>query len=324
MGLERNGKMKTGKYRYLIERHCALNGCEQNTLERHLWNLKEFMKFNRNKEFTRKAVENFKLRLIKRGYQANGINSCLSTLRILAVKLREDRLLEEDFSPTIKNLPIKPSNISILTVPEIIALIDCPRAWGPNKKSADRRKFDLAIKLITYCCYRRETLLRLKVENIDFYQGVIRAIGKRSIIVTHKLPEELADELKDWVISQGLKPNDWLFPGKGSFPMGSSTLQNELKRRAKFLGITKRVNSQTLRKSMITNLYLEARDAFGVQQFVGHRSISSTLRYIQLTPKDLNNIEEKHPINIYLKKKRMQTLNQVIEIPAPITISKPS
>ncbi len=308
--------MRVGKYKLLIERYCEINACEAKTLERHFWNLKEFVKFHRNKKFTRESVENFKRSLIRKGRFASSVNSAMSTLRILTRELRKEGIIPEDFSPSIKNLPVKPSTIVILDPAEIESLIECPRSWGPNRKTADRRKFDLAIKLITYCCYRRETLLSLKVENIDFYHGDIRAISKRSMITTHKLPEELAEELKEWVLERQAKPEDWLFPGKGGSHMGTSTLRDELRRRAKFLGISKKVNAQTLRKSMITNLYLVTRDAFGVQQFVGHKSIGSTLRYIQLAPKDLDHIIQKHPIVVYLKKKRLKKLKKLIKEPS--------
>ena len=77
------------------------------------------------------------------------------------------------------------------------------------------------------------------------------------------------------------------------FPMTIRTAQLMVKRRAERAGIETRVTPHMFRHSLATDLLKRGIDVRVVQEFLGHRSISSTQVYTHVTNKDLKDIHTK-------------------------------
>lgn len=77
------------------------------------------------------------------------------------------------------------------------------------------------------------------------------------------------------------------------FPITSRCAQLMIKRRAKLAGIEKRVSPHILRHSLATDLLMRGVDVRVVQEFLGHRSISSTQVYTHVTNAQLKDIHKK-------------------------------
>lgn len=82
-------------------------------------------------------------------------------------------------------------------------------------------------------------------------------------------------------------PEDWLFPGtKKGTHISKTSLANVLKKRLKALGWEDRGYSyHSLRHAQALHYYQAGADLFQVQQRLRHRSLASTLIYVQLDAK---------------------------------------
>jgi hypothetical protein len=86
----------------------------------------------------------------------------------------------------------------------------------------------------------------------------------------------------------------WLFPAQGrnhlnaataTHPMLKSSVQGALRRVVKQLGLKKRISVHTLRHSYATHLLEAGVNLRLIQQYLGHRSIHTTMLYLHLTQK---------------------------------------
>lgn len=77
------------------------------------------------------------------------------------------------------------------------------------------------------------------------------------------------------------------------FPMTSRAAQIMIKRRARAARFDKRVTPHIFRHSLATDLLNKGVDIRVVQEFLGHRSISSTQVYTHVTNKQLKDIHTK-------------------------------
>jgi len=135
---------------------------------------------------------------------------------------------------------------------------------------------------------RVSELVNLQLQDIDSGRMTIKICQSkgnkdRYTILSHRLLTELRTYWRKY------KPHFWLFPGLFSDrPMTRSSAEliyNCAKKRA---GITKEGGIHTLRHGFATNLLEAGVDVRTIQLLMGHSSITTTARYIQLTSKKLS------------------------------------
>lgn len=128
----------------------------------------------------------------------------------------------------------------------------------------------------------------LQVDDIDSKRMTIRVrLGKGNKARYVILPERVLFLLRRyWVIERPKKP--WLFAGnQAGCPLSSASVRYHLNAAAKKTGLTKRVTPHILRHSFATHLLELGTDVRVIQMLLGHRSIRSTMRYTQMTPRIL-------------------------------------
>lgn len=88
------------------------------------------------------------------------------------------------------------------------------------------------------------------------------------------------------------KPTDWLFPGEqANKPMHSATTTVIFKRAKKRVNIKKSGGIHSLRHAFATHLLESGTDLFHIQKLLGHRRISTTVKYLHMTSKTLTSIK---------------------------------
>lgn len=88
------------------------------------------------------------------------------------------------------------------------------------------------------------------------------------------------------------KPQHWLFPSeKAGHHISSTTVLCYLKKACKRAGVTKKVTVHTLRHCFATHFLETGQSIYELKPLLGHSSIVSTARYVQLARPDKRNLK---------------------------------
>lgn len=141
------------------------------------------------------------------------------------------------------------------------------------------------------CGLRLNEGLHLQVSDIDSGRMMVhvhRGKGAKDRYVP--LPERTLHLLREYWVTHHNPV--WLFPALGrdkkqasraNHPMPTSTAQGALRRAVLQLGLKKRVSVHTLRHSYATHCIEAGINVRIVQQYLGHRSLQTTMLYLHLT-----------------------------------------
>lgn len=143
------------------------------------------------------------------------------------------------------------------------------------------------------CGLRLHEALHLQVSDVDGQRHMLhvhRGKGAKDRYVP--LPHSSLQMLRDYWRTH--RNPVWLFPAHGrnhkqaataDHPMLKSSVQMALKRVVRQLGLKKRISPHTLRHSYATHLLEAGVNLRLIQQYLGHRSIHTTMLYLHLTKK---------------------------------------
>jgi site-specific recombinase XerD len=141
---------------------------------------------------------------------------------------------------------------------------------------------------LTYAAgLRVSEVVRLRPRDFDFDRGVLRVCqgkGRKDRLVP--LPRTLTDDLLRRL--RLLRLDDWLFAGPGGKrPLHIGSVQRLCQRVVGVCGLSKRVTPHTLRHSYATHLLEAGTDLVTIQRLLGHRSLSTTSRYLHVSTQRL-------------------------------------
>jgi integrase/recombinase XerD len=185
------------------------------------------------------------------------------------------------YTVTLKRQPFAlPLPKGVKKLPEVLSRAEVARLLTSTATVRER-----ALLMTTYGGgLRVSEVVRLRVSDIDAQRGMIRVEqGKgRKDRSTLLGPRLLAELRHYWQVYRPAPP--WLFPQRGkAAPMNPATAQKlyyGAKRRA---GVTKAGGIHALRHSFATHLLEAGTDLPTLQRLLGHDSITTTMRYVQVT-----------------------------------------
>jgi len=171
----------------------------------------------------------------------------------------------------------------VLTLEEVHAIIRATRTpWNR-----------VYLWTVYSCGLRLHESLHLQVADIDSTRMMVhvhRGKGAKDRYVP--LPASTLEMLREYWKTH--RNPVWLFPAHGrnhklaataDHPMLKSSVQMALGRVVKQLGLKKRICVHTLRHSYATHLLEAGVNLRLIQQYLGHRSIQTTMLYLHLTKK---------------------------------------
>lgn len=141
------------------------------------------------------------------------------------------------------------------------------------------------------CGLRLHEALYLQVGDVDSRRMMLhlhRGKGAKDRYVP--LPQSTLTLLREYWATH--RNPLWLFPARGrgqqqaptaDHPMLKSSVQGALRRVVQELGLKKRISVHTLRHSYATHLLEAGVNLRVIQQYLGHRSLQTTARYLHLT-----------------------------------------
>lgn len=138
---------------------------------------------------------------------------------------------------------------------------------------------------------RVSELVRLQVRDIDSGRRMIRVVqGKGNKDRFTLLSAKMLDHLMDYW--RRYHPSHWLFPGASpEKPLHRASPYRAFVQAKARAGITKIGGIHSLRHAFATHLLEAGVDLRTIQVLLGHRRISSTQRYLQLTSKKLGSVQ---------------------------------
>jgi len=130
---------------------------------------------------------------------------------------------------------------------------------------------------------RVSEVTRLRVEHIDVERGLLRVEqGKGQKDRYSLLSTSLAEHVRDYRTVYA--PTTWLFPSSidPRCPLEISSVQKAYTRAKRAAGLNKSGGIHALRHAFATHQLEAGMPVHRLQQVLGHRSISTTMRYIHL------------------------------------------
>lgn len=262
--------------------------------------LQQFMDFcsarkaTRVQDFTLATVRSFLASLATHKYQRNTTLRKIASLRSFANYLTEQgQLANNPFKllPAPKREKLLPK---FLNTEETNRLINTAAAQG---QFATRNR--ALLELIYSSGLRRSEVTGLKIANVDFFNGVVKVLGKgnkqRYVPVTHTALEALRQYLSTRTNPQ---PTDALFLNKNGTPLTGDGLAYIFKTLAIKSNIARKVSPHSLRHSFATHLLNNGCDLRSLQEMLGHKSLLATQVYTHVSLDKLKSVyQHAHPKN---------------------------
>ena len=191
-----------------------------------------------------------------------------SALRFLyRVTLKQDRVIEMIPTPKAEHrLPV------ILSPQEILRLLEAAPSFTHR----------VIFSTMYGTGVRVSEALHLHASHIDSQRSMIRVEqgkGHRDRYV--QLSSKLLELLRTYWRQQ--QPPEWLFPGQDPHqPLGREAVSKAIKLASQRAGLTKDISPHSLRHAYAVHLLEAGADLRKIQLLLGHRSLSTTARYLCL------------------------------------------
>lgn len=187
-----------------------------------------------------------------------------------------------------------PDTLSFDEIENMIGQIDLSKPEGGRNKAM--------LELLYSCGLRVSELVNLKISQLYFDVGFIRALGKgdkeRLIPIGRSAIKYVNIYLKNIRVHIPIKPGneDIVFLNRRGTKLTRVMIFLIIKELAKKAGIRKKISPHTFRHSFATHLVEGGADLRAVQEMLGHESITTTQIYTHLDREFLRKtLEEFHP-----------------------------
>ncbi len=183
------------------------------------------------------------------------------------------------------------------TEKEIDRLRDTKKHIAKNKFEEDRD--DLIIELLYQTGIRRNELINLKINNIDFSRKTIKVLGKRNKERLIPFGESLEIQLKSYISTkkETIKTdNNFLFVLRTGKQMYDRAIYNIVTKKLSAISTKTKHSPHTLRHTFASTLLNNGADLNAVKELLGHASLASTQVYTHTSFKELQEIyNQAHP-----------------------------
>ncbi|GEM_PF-2216298 len=252
-------------------------------------------KYLAEKAFTQETCRDYIIHLKELKYKPSTISNARYSIAKFNTFLEYQYKDYSNFTDTLPVIKVREQPIETLTPEEISAIIHCKR----NYRHAGLQEFwDTVLSLIARTGRRVEEISKIKVQDLDTSRNALLLRdpknGQPSWI---PIPRDLSERLQ--TLSEKKQPEDDIFINRFTFGKAVSTtsIRNELKERARLVGIKKRVHPHMFRHSYPAELLRMGVPLPQVQRLMGHKRVASTLKYVHLVLNDLQDASRLHPLN---------------------------
>ncbi len=191
------------------------------------------------------------------------------------------------------SLPKAPKKLPrFLIQDEAVALMDSKKT---SKKTSLNVRNQAILELLYGTGLRVSELIGLDIGSFDLGDGWIKVKGKGNKERVVPLAGKAAETLAVYMEQRGAEKGA-LFLNDAKKRLTVRSVQRLVKDESARCGILKRTTPHTLRHSFATHLLEEGADLRGIQELMGHSSLSTTQKYTQVSLQHLMEIYDKsHP-----------------------------
>jgi integrase/recombinase XerC len=221
----------------------------------------------------------------------------LSTLRTLYRFLVREGLAADNPARAVAS-PRRPKRLpTVLPEEEVAALVEAPAGEGAPLALRDRA----FLELLYASGLRVSELTGLDVEDVDLGQGLVRVLGKRRKERIVPFGRPAADALRRWLAEgrsalANARSGTALFLNHRGGRLSPRSVARRISSWVLAAGLPRHVHPHVLRHSFATHLLGNGADLRGIQELLGHASLSTTQRYTHLDWKRLADVYDRaHP-----------------------------
>lgn len=278
--------------------HLENKNFSANTVKSYRADLQEFTgylskrKQNTLEAFTSPVIRSF-LASLPQDYARNTVLRKIAALRSLAAfLLRQGKLARNPFKllPAPKREKLLPK---FLTLPETDRLINT--AGNTHFAARDKALFELMYS----SGLRRSEVTGLKIRDVDFFNGVVRVLGKGNKERLVPVTDEALYAIKYYLSTRpNPQPQDALFLNAHGKPLTGDGLAFIFKNTAIAAHLARKVTPHSLRHSFATHLLNNGCDLRSLQEMLGHKTLAATQVYTHVSLDKLKSVyQHAHPKN---------------------------
>ena len=278
--------------------HLEIKELSANTVKSYRADLQEFTDYlskrkqNTLEAFTSPVIRSF-LASLPQDYARNTVLRKIAALRSLAAfLLRQGKLARNPFKllPAPKREKLLPK---FLTLPETDRLINT--AGNTHFAARDKALFELMYS----SGLRRSEVTGLKIRDVDFFNGVVRVLGKGNKERLVPVTDEALYAIKYYLSTRpNPQPQDALFLNAHGKPLTGDGLAFSFKNTAIEDNLARKVTPHSLRHSFATHLLNNGCDLRSLQEMLGHKTLAATQVYTHVSLDKLKSVyQHAHPKN---------------------------
>jgi len=249
------------------------------------------------------------LSVLYRRNKKSSIARKISTLRSFFKYLVREKLVSSNPAKSVSTPKGEKTLPTTLTVDEAFRLMESPEK--PTEKVSEseakvRVLRDHAILELLYSSgLRVGELVGLNLRHLDLNLGIVRVMGKGRKERIVPIGDKAIKVMKVYLDWRGYLENETpLFVNLRGGRLTSRSVGRLIKKYTRSSGIVRKVSPHSLRHSFATHLLDAGADIREIQEMLGHASLSTTQRYIHLSPGKLMEVYDRAHPRSFLKAKK--------------------
>lgn len=271
--------------------------CSENTVKGYKRDISQFIDFLKKRKINSFNSINYDILisylgfLRNRGYSENTIGRKVASLKSFFKFLTARKLIKSN-PVSLLTSPKKTEKLpDFLTVEEVEKILNTTtsRSWQELRDKA-------ILELLYSTGIRVGELTSLKVEDIDFFQELLKVKGKGKKERIVPIGRYALNALIEYIEKRPNKKEKRVFLNKYGKPLTERSVERIIDKYAKKAGIGKKITPHTFRHSFATHMLDRGADLRTVQELLGHERITTTQIYTHLTVEKLKEFYNKaHP-----------------------------
>ena len=281
-------------------------GLSAATVRAYLTDIRQFMAFLAEQGGTpdriyaagRRDVQSFLAELFRQGEARSSMSRKLAALRSFFQYALRMGQVRENPAKAVRNPRQESYQPRVLNVDEIFSVLDAESGADgePLRHSRDKA----LAELLYGSGLRISEALGLNVDDVQLAAGVVRVMGKGNRERMAPLSDSCVPALREWLEDRTLLAADGeaaLFVGmRGGRRMQRREAARSMERLGSLAGVAKHFSPHALRHSFATHLLDGDADLRSVQELLGHRRLTTTQRYTQVSLEHLMHVyDAAHP-----------------------------